>query len=660
MSKKLISKVIFKYILYLIITLLIGLCVILSLHAFLGNLSHTSDEKLRNLHSKIDIGRHISKELVEIQADFLGLTAATFDPSTRTLRIRQLRQKIHQVEEHISIINFGGVLTKRIENSDAFLQISYTKSLGTHNTSELPPQLVDVIALIDSIVRFLAIRDAYIMNNDPKLKILVPQIQEFNTNTFMLFDSIQSKINSMISQSYSDIVALETQKEHDSFLYRIIELITILFLCGVIGFILKHIIAQITGLYKDLETNLYIDELTKLKSRYKLMQDLKDTQNPMLALIDIHSFRTINELYGVEIGNEVLIGFASFLNKFTEKSGCSVYRVSGDEFAFLKDRTENLTKQECIQFLDALFEATKGKHFIYVSSLNEMIHISFSIGISLEKENILGTADIALNLAKEQKKSYVFYSLDLNSIEKISLGVIWQEKLIYGIQTNAFLPFFQPIVDREQRIAKYEALIRFRNVDKIVSYVGPNEFLDIALKSHYYDEVSEMTLMKSLYVCASQKIDISMNLNYHDILNTTLLERIKKYILEKNIARNVVFEIVESQNIGNYDTLKAIMEDFRHCGVRFAIDDFGTGFSNFSHIFELNPDFIKIDGSLIKDINTNQKSYELIKSIVSLSKALNIATVAEYVHSSEVFETTWKLGIDYFQGYYFGQPRETI
>ena len=133
-------------------------------------------------------------------------------------------------------------------------------------------------------------------------------------------------------------------------------------------------------------------------------------------------------------------------------------------------------------------------------------------------------------------------------------------------------------------------------------------------------------------------------------------EELKKYILSHNIGKRIIFEIVESQHVKSYSLLKSFMETFKPYGVRFAIDDFGTGFSNFSHIFELSPDFIKIDGSLIKNIHIDKKSYELVKAIVFFSQELDIKTVAEYVHCKEVFDITYALGIDFFQGYYFGKP----
>lgn len=405
----------------------------------------------------------------------------------------------------------------------------------------------------------------------------------------------------------------------------------------------------------SLKNQLYSDELTKLRSRVCLLEDIKKAHNPSVILIDINSFRTINELYGIEVGNEVLVVFSTMLEAFARTTDFAVYRTAGDEFVLFKDTQEG--DDICGNFLSSLFEMAE-KTPIHVSLLGEALYLDISVGASCEKDNPLATANIALHYAKERYKPYCIYDNEIDAFKEILYGAKWKKKIRIGIQEDAFLPFFQPIVDKHKTVVKYEALMRFAELNGETSYVAPFHFLDIAIKTRYYGEISQMTLLKSLHVCAVQKITVSLNLNYHDILNEPLKELLKQTISEKKIAKRVIFEIVESENIQDYKILKAFIEEFKLLGVRFAIDDFGTGFSNFSHIFELTPDFIKIDGSLIKNIDTDKKSYELVKAIVFFCKQLDIQTVAEFVHSKEVFEVALSLGIDFFQGYYFGKPKQ--
>lgn len=422
--------------------------------------------------------------------------------------------------------------------------------------------------------------------------------------------------------------------------------------------VIYKILQQIVNLYKELENQLYVDALTKLKSRAALLKDLKTIQHPSIILLDITMFRTLNELYGVEVGNDVLHAFASVLRSFARNKDFQVYRISGDEFVFLRELPHADT-QECVSLMENFFEMMKHKS-LYIPSLEDVVYLDVSAGISFDKLNPLGTADIALNRAKQSHQKYVIYHAQLDAIQEIKQGVLWKKKIIHGLENDLFVPFFQPIVDKHQNIVEYEALMRFRQVNGKVSYIAPYEFLDIATKTRHYDQISQMTLLKSLHVSAQKGISVSLNLNYQDILNQPLHELLKQTIRENALGDKVIFEIVESQNIPHYELVKRFMEEFRTLGVRFAIDDFGTGFSNFAHILELSPDFVKIDGSLIKHLDTDKKSYELVKAIVFFSQELGIQTVAEFVHSKEVFEIALELGIDLFQGYYFGAPQEEI
>ena len=120
----------------------------------------------------------------------------------------------------------------------------------------------------------------------------------------------------------------------------------------------------------------------------------------------------------------------------------------------------------------------------------------------------------------------------------------------------------------------------------------------------------------------------------------------------------LVFEILESENFSDYDFLEEFVLKYKKLGVKIAIDDFGSGYSNFIRIIRLKPDYLKIDGSLIKNIDKDNNSYEIVKSIIAFSKTLDIKTIAEYVHSEEIFNLLLELDVDEFQGYYFGKPDE--
>jgi len=656
---QIINKVIFKYIMLLLFCFASSVVVMVSVHFYFQHLSQKLEKSTLNAYAKIDIARHLESEIEKLHIAFLELSVATHGKLPREAKIQRLREQIHEAEAHIAILNHGGVFEKKFSDSEQKkLSIPYVTSEQTNASEKLNIHLTPIFDAIDAISRLLSLRDTYIETSNPKLQPLVSEIRTFNANIFSLFTDAETTITDMLTLEHKNLESLKSKNDEQYLYYTILETVILLFSALMVIFVIYKILGQIVNLYKELENQLYVDGLTKLKSRTRLLKDIKEAEHPAVILIDINAFRTINELYGVEVGNEVLIHFARTLRDFAKDRDFRVYRISGDEFVFFKD-TPHADHTNCAALLDTFFETTKNTH-VFIDSLGESLYLDLSIGASFEKENPLGTADVALNHAKQDHKPYVIFHKELDALQEIAQGALWKKKIIAGIQNDAFLPFFQPIVDKTGTIVKYEALMRFAQKNGKTSYIAPFEFLEIACKTRHYDEISKITLLKSLHVSHEKHIDVSLNLNYQDILNTELHVILKEHLVRLNIAHQVVFEIVESQKIQNYTLLKAFMAEFRALGVRFAIDDFGTGFSNFSHIVELSPDYIKIDGSLIKNLDTDKTSYELVKAIIFFCKELHIQTVAEYVHSKAVFDTALALGIDFFQGYYFGTPQQEV
>lgn len=153
------------------------------------------------------------------------------------------------------------------------------------------------------------------------------------------------------------------------------------------------------------------------------------------------------------------------------------------------------------------------------------------------------------------------------------------------------------------------------------------------------------------------QVEFSINLCYEDIEDKKFSNFILQKTKEFSSAKNITFEIVETDCIKDFSIVKNFISSIKKLGSKIAIDDFGSGFSSMENIFKLNPDFIKIDGSLIKHLDTSVKSRTIVKNIITLAKDLGIETVAEYVHSKNIQDIVVDLGIDYLQGYYIGEPK---
>lgn len=416
-----------------------------------------------------------------------------------------------------------------------------------------------------------------------------------------------------------------------------------------------------------LEAKLYIDDLTGIGSRYAFLQKLnqqKTDEIPLIYLINIDGFTIYNELYGIEVGNDILIAFAKIVDSFAKAQHMHAYRVSGDEFVLYKTYSPlNATPDET--FIRELFNTIDNTP-LYIDSIDEYITVSITFGIAGSRENPLGKADIALKAAKKSTRKYLTYHQELDNKVDLQKTLYWRKELVSALSENRIVPYFQPIVDRDRKIVKYEALMRIiqttpEGEQKVVS---PYEFLDIAIKTKLYDAISMHMLPKAIDMMMDKDVSISVNINLRDVYNKEMISLLKQKIIAFNAYNqnrgrynnHVILEILENDNIEHYHLFTKELTKFKKVAAKIAIDDFGSGYSNFSHIIGISPQYLKIDASLIKDIDKSRKSYEMVKAIVQFAQSLGIKTIAEFVSSEEIFDITRKLGVDEFQGYYFGKP----
>lgn len=421
---------------------------------------------------------------------------------------------------------------------------------------------------------------------------------------------------------------------------------------------IKNLEEKIDVRTQELKQQLYYDDLTGLKNRNSFLKYVEDESFSTVVLMDINDFDDINELYGYKIGNEVLSKFTQYAEPLCKENGTELYRIYGNTFAILY-LNDLFNFEEFESFIHGLLASVK-KHPLHVDELNIELFVDVTLGIAICQDSPLKKANIALRKAKKSSSNFFVFNNEVDTKKVIENTIFWRNKIKDAVDGNKIVPFFQPIVNGQQEIVKYETLMRLEDEsdDGMISFISPYKFMDISIKTKQYATISNMLVGKALDALESTNKTISINLSFSDINDVHFLNFIEEKfttVKSKNYSR-IVFEILESDGILSYDTLENFINKYRKLGVKIAIDDFGTGYSNFSHIMKIRPDYLKIDSSLIKDIDVNSDSYALVKSIVVFSKALNIKTIAEFVHSKEVFEKTLELGVDEFQGYYFGRP----
>ncbi|XQC05306.1 EAL domain-containing protein [Arcobacter cryaerophilus gv. pseudocryaerophilus] len=417
---------------------------------------------------------------------------------------------------------------------------------------------------------------------------------------------------------------------------------------------------DITKVYeqKKLIEEQFIDELTLLPNRQKLLKDLKDSKIQKIAMININSFRDINNFYGFEAGDLVLKKFSQILlDKISTNINLDLYRVANDVFAICTKNKDNLKeiRDICTNIIEYF-----SLHPILIN--NNSFYLSISIGIarnckdSAVQNNLLSKAEYALRIAKKRDISILFLDENIELYNKLKENKKLIEELKNALISNNLLIYGQKLINNISKKEKYEILMRVKLEDG--SILTPYSFLKEAKKAKLYLGMTRMLVKKACEYFKDKDIDFNLNLTLEDIKDQYTMDFIVNAMEKTNTAKQITFEIVESEGIESFTEVSNFIKKAKKLGCKIAIDDFGTGYSNFEYIIKLDVDYIKIDGSLIKNINTDNNLYLTVQTIVGFAKALKIKTVAEFVHNEEVLNCVKNLDIDYSQGFFIDEPKE--
>lgn len=401
----------------------------------------------------------------------------------------------------------------------------------------------------------------------------------------------------------------------------------------------------------SLEYQFYHDELTTLPNRKKLIETLSFENDAILMILNIDKFQHINDLYGDKIGNDIIKNTANIIKENVSKEAL-LFKLHADEYALYLP-TEAVYEE--IKAL-ALHLANCIENHTFVINENE-IYINATIGVAYGTSYLLNNADMALKLAKKKRQKYLIYETSMNIEHEYEQNLKWSKRIKDAIENNRIEPLFQPIVDtKTSKIVKYEALMRM--IDEKGEYLSPIHFLELAKKNKLYPKLTKIIIEKTFEIFKNIDAQVSINLSVHDVLNEDVYSTIIEKLHEYKLGDKIVFELIESDGIENYKEVIEFINEVKKTGAKISIDDFGTGYSNFEYIMKLKVDYIKIDASMIKDIDKNLNSQMVTETIIDFARKMNIQTIAEFVHSQSVFDVVKEMGIDFAQGYFFGKPQK--
>lgn len=427
---------------------------------------------------------------------------------------------------------------------------------------------------------------------------------------------------------------------------------------------------RINKYQERLRNQVVTDTLTRLPNRFactELVNDLvKRGGKFALVSIDFNNFKSINDTFGHEIGNDVLREIARRLRTAADSGSTGTHdfvtRQGGDEFSLvIRDYSSEDQLLDSIRFYE--------KELARPMSITDCeLYMTASFGYTefptdADNTDMLFTcADAAMYEVKRTNSStnrIRRFTPDLMNNTERTLDI--ECKLRLALENETVFFNLQPQFDMEHRLRGFEALARMKDTDG--SMISPGEFIPVAEKVGLIDKVDICVLKNSarffseILKKTGADITLSVNISVRHLMKTDFLAELKASIEECGLpASQLEIEITESIMIESADKALQCINDLKAMGIKIAIDDFGTGYSSLSYLNSFPADLLKIDKSFIDKMNTGDSAKQYVAAIISIGHIMNFGVISEGVEDMEQLETLRSIGCDFIQGYIWGRP----
>ena len=414
------------------------------------------------------------------------------------------------------------------------------------------------------------------------------------------------------------------------------------------------------------------DVLTGLFNRRRFVEELRkevrnvarERKTSALLFVDLDQFKYINDTCGHPAGDRLIRKVADQLQRCVGDSG-TVGRFGGDEFTVL---ATGVAKAEAQALAESILEDLR--KVAHVEDDN-VFHVHCSIGITIidsdrfDHDDLISQADIACREAKASGRNRLaFHDLSERDVEQMAADVNWVSRLREAIDKNLLMLRYQPIVCiATGETTHHEVLLRMRADNGEI--VSPDAFLPAAVRFGLMAEIDTWLIETAIAELARYRQDapdlrFALNLSANAFEAENLAAFVMSQLARQDVPPDsVTFEITESLAMRHLNHVEKQIAGLREIGCQVSLDDFGTGYSSFSYLQKLPVDYIKIDGSFIKDLVRNPVDQKMVKMIGEIGRAAGMKTIAEYVQSGAAFTLLGRLGIDFAQGFYIGRPTAT-
>ena len=379
-----------------------------------------------------------------------------------------------------------------------------------------------------------------------------------------------------------------------------------------------------------------------------------------LLFMDLDQFKYINDTYGHKTGDEYLRQVSHHLRNALRKTD-TVGRLGGDEFGVILPKAD---QEQAEKVCDGLLRYLNSREFIHDGRRTPF---TASLGVALfpthsdNASDLLAKADSAMYNAKEQGRNTFRVFNEGIDASRMRDKIHWEARIRQALSDNRFQLFFQPIVDiHNGNISHYESLLRM--VGEGGEIIPPGAFIGIAERFGLIREIDHWVVSNALRTQGKSEtlgkpVCLTVNLSGRHLGSPEILEVIQESAKQSRSNPNrIVFEVTETAAVENFTAACELIGSLRKLGYRFALDDFGAGFSSFDYLKHLSVDYVKIDGSFVRNLAKDRTDRIFVNAINEMAKGLGVKTIAEFVENAEIVSVLRELDVPLGQGYFFAKP----
>ena len=437
--------------------------------------------------------------------------------------------------------------------------------------------------------------------------------------------------------------------------------------------VLLHDVTELRGLARQMSYQATHDALTGLVNRREFERRLEESIESghrgdgqhVLCYLDLDRFKVVNDTSGHLAGDSMLREVAKVLRDAVRDSD-TVGRLGGDEFGML---LMGCPLEKARQIADDVCRAVGDYRFVWK---DKIFNIGVSIGlveISRESgalEELLAAADSACYVAKKQGSGrVVVYSARDEALARHTGEIQWLQRLQSALKDNRFQLYHQPIVPAygvDGGGPAMEVLVRLQ--DEAGHEVPPSEFVKAAERYRLMGLVDRWVVQTTLAALGRGAIpvpsnrSVAINISGQTLSDVQFLEFVVECLDSTGVnPQQVCFEITESAVVANLDHARRFVGVLHGMGCQFALDDFGSGVGSFSNLKNLPMDYLKIDGSFMRNLEKDSVNQAMVTAMIKLARTLNFKVIAEQVEDIATLDTARRMGVDYVQGYAVGRPQ---